>query len=1696
MRDDLIGVVWSRAESDPQRVAFRFLDASGAERAMLTTAQLARRAAAIAGGLRRQGFEAGQTVALSCRDPAEFVPAFLGIAHAGGFPVPVPAIGTRTAKLEHVLDDCRPFALLLGSDADRSRRHDVGARVLIAAELDGPIDEPSRREDDSPCFIQYTSGSIAKPKGVVVSRAQLAVNSTMIAATFGHDAATRFASWLPLFHDMGLVGAALHPLLLGAEAILMPAEGFQESPVRWLQMISTYRAHTSGAPDFAYRACAALAGQPCLDGLDLSSWRVAYNGAEPVRADTLKRFEAALRPHGFDPQAWRPCYGMAETTLLSTGRGNDAPLRFTLAGRSGALARTVASGEAPALEIVSVGAAAPGVTLRIVDPDSQREMVEGSTGEIWVAGDHVAARYWRGPNDAFEGRGVDGSTRFLRTGDLGFMLDGELHVVGRLKDLIIVAGRNYHPHDLEAAACQAHPALAQSRAAAFALSSHEFAQQFKVRVSAEQAAEVPVVVIEASGNLAAAAYGATAAAVAQAVSEHCAIVPGAVLLIARGGLEVTTSGKVRRGAAARRLADRAYRIRATWLAPEYGDTLDQATDRVVMCLREGAQVERTVQALALACAIAVEAPQPGSPDLPLAAMGLTSLTAMRLFGRISKDTGIPLPVCHLHDGSTITSLAQILTREWRARTPAASPALRAGALSAGALAILQRRGTDGDAPFTLAFSIEGAAPAIDAVLAAARTLPDRIPALRLRWSSDESREAAARVSFAEPDAWLPVRRIGPFNCAADCNAALRQEARAQFDLRAGPLRLLHAEVQAAHATVLVQVHHAAADYWTMAAIAGWLTDAKPIDKTPTVWAMPVDAAATTSGEWRRAFRTLSSLPLPRDRNGRTTGTPLSAPFELSADTLQALTNATGQTPFVVILTCLFAVLGCWSDSWDRAVGVPLAGVGDSSVGYGVRVVPLRAELSPDESFRDSSRHVAGRLAHAISHCSANLEDIGAAVRRERPDITALFDVAAVHIGDAAPFANELGRLALRDERSYVQSGELTLSTDGLGPTSLEQAIELVTCENRGGVLGTLRVDSALFSAATARLLAQRIAELAQAAATDVNQALDMLAERTTTTGWRTADVVEAVVRPLHASVAAWVARTPDADAIRATGQTITYRVLGERIERLARQIAAQGGAARIATRCVDPIAGVVALVAGMAAGGAVMPINPALPAARQRMMLTETGIDLLIADTAIDDADSQDGALPRIRLKGGGTADAGPAAALQAVALDDPAYWIFTSGTEGQPKGIVHTHRTFGDFLNWQARVMEIRPGARVAQIAPPGFDVSLCEIFGALCHGATLVMPDRDRDLAPGRLLAWLDEMDITTLQATPGLLLEALRHDRRWPSALRTLANVGEPLPLQLAHELLERAGTASRLLNIYGPTEAVAASWHEVSMADLAAERIPVGTPIDGRTLEVRDGLGRPVPQGTRGDIYIRSAYLSDGYANALQRGGFAALPRETADGQGLYNTGDIGRWTPDGLLEVVGRRDNQVKVNGVRVELEEIEAALLLNPAVTAALAMRDAINDATARIVAFVEAREPLDTTELRRALVRQLPLTFIPSVIVVLPCLPRNVNGKLNRAELATRAAALLAGDEPRPAALTDTQRQLAELWSAVLEEPINADAGADFFALGGHSIKAMQMLNLLKSKTGSTVSLAEFMAEPTLSALADRIGRLSPDAV
>ncbi len=554
----------------PNKVAFYYTDGETDSDQSLTYAELDHAARAVAVRI-LENHKPGERGLLLYPPTMEFVIGFFGCLYAGCVAVPAypPRRSRKGARIQGIAQDCRAQFALTTNDTVAQILKDEGMKAETESMRLIGTDSVDRSmaiqyhempvNPESLAVLQYTSGSTGQPKGVMLTHDNLLKNCEMIAQLFQNNHEKRGVSWLPMYHDMGLVGGVLSPVYMSATMTLMSPMSFMQRPIRWLKTISKYKATTSGGPNFAYQLCIDKVTEEELSELDLSSWEVAFNGAEPVRASTLEMFTQKFSKCGFSNRSHFPCYGMAETTLIVTGGPfQHPPVIRTFDSRKldARIVTPVAPDSPEARGMVGCGRATDNEKVLIVDSETKKSLGDELIGEIWVQSPSVGRGYWEKEEltkESFQAMTADGQGPFLRTGDLGFWSQNQLYVAGRVKDLIIVRGVNRYPQDIEETVEQCHESISSSAAAAFADDSGP-RERLIIAVEVQRSLEAD--------------WGPVVQAIRRAVTQVHELPPDGVVLVRHGSLPRTSSGKIQRHACLRGFRENSFRVIHQWLSWE------------------------------------------------------------------------------------------------------------------------------------------------------------------------------------------------------------------------------------------------------------------------------------------------------------------------------------------------------------------------------------------------------------------------------------------------------------------------------------------------------------------------------------------------------------------------------------------------------------------------------------------------------------------------------------------------------------------------------------------------------------------------------------------------------------------------------------------------------------------------------------------------------------------------------------------------------------------------------------------------------------------------------------------------------------------------------------------------------------------------------------------------------------------------
>ncbi|WP_283776236.1 non-ribosomal peptide synthetase [Pseudomonas syringae] len=1676
--DTLAQALQRRALHTPDRLALRFLTDEKDQGLVLTYRDLDLRARTIAAALQRQAVPGDRAILLFHSGP-DYVAAFFGCLYAGVIAVPAyPPESNRRHHQERLLSiiaDAEPRLLLTGSDLqpallqmDELAAADAPPLLCVDTLPAAPAQDwqgPQLQADDI-AFLQYTSGSTALPKGVQVTHGNLVANESLIRHGFGIDVNPDdvIVSWLPLYHDMGLIGGLLQPIFSGVPCILMAPAYFLARPLRWLEAISEYGGTISGGPDFAYQLCSARVSDSALERLDLSRWRVAYSGSEPIREDSLRAFAEKFASCGFTPDSFMASYGLAEATLYVAGgkRGKGIP---SLRLNAQALARNVVE-PGDGQPVMSCGTGQPGHGVLIADPVSLQVLGENQVGEVWASGPSIAHGYWRNPEATAKAFVQHAGQTWLRTGDLGFQRHGELYITGRLKDMLIVRGHNLYPQDIEKLIERDVDVVRKGRVAAFAVTQDG---SEGIGIAAEISRSVQKILTP----------DALIKIIRQTVAEAFQQAPSVVVLLNPGALPKTSSGKLQRSACRTRLADGSLDSYAVFpasdttlsgCAPSSGSNL-QAQIATVWC--EQLQCEQV------------------NADDHFFLLGGNSIIATQVVARLRETLGIDLSLRLLFEAPTLAVFAaqvetlQTAASQGDSQTQSAIVRLPGNehlpqSMAQNRLWFLWQLD-----PHSSAYNIPGGLHLrgeLDstALRTSFQRLIERHESLRTRFYEQDG-VALQRID-APSEFHLDTLDISDLPSAerqARAVAIREQQARLPFDLQHGPLlRVTLLQLDEEEHQLLVTLHHIIADGWSLNVLIDEFSRlyASAV-QGQTLELAPLPLRYADYGQWQRewlangeAERQLAywqqqlgdeqpvlTLNTDHPRSARQQHSASRYSLRLTAELSAAVRNtaqAWQSTSFMFLLAGFQTLLHRYSGQADIRIGVPGANrprhETQGLIGFFINTLVLRAELDPRLPFSTLLAQTRQAALEAQAHQDVPFEQLVEAFPQAREH--GLFQVMFNHqqrdlgalrrlpglLAEELPWHSREAKFDLQLHSEEDRNGRLTLSFD-YADELFEHDTIVAMAEHY------------------VRLLTQ-VSQQAQLALGDVQ--LLSAEEQEQQAQWSAAPCAPATLW-LPERLDRQARQTPERIALVWEGGSLDFASLHAQANRLAHYLRDKGVGPDIkvaiaAERSPQLLIGLLAI---LKAGGAYVPLDPDYPMDRLAYMLQDSGVELLLTQShLLGDLPSAEGvctvamdtlhldnwpvSAPRLNLHG-----------------DNLAYVIYTSGSTGQPKGVGNTHAALTERLQWMQDTYALDESDVLMQKAPISFDVSVWECFWPLVTGCRLLLagPGEHRD--PQRIAQLINAYSVTTLHFVPPLLQLFIDEPlAQQCSSLRRLFSGGEALPGELRNRVLEQL-PGVQLHNRYGPTEtAINVTHWQCRISD--GLRSPIGRPLGNVLCRVLDSELNPLPRGVAGELCIGGIGLARGY---LRRPGLSA-ERFVADplgqaGERLYRTGDLVRWAADGVLEYLGRLDQQVKLRGFRVEPQEIEARLLAHPGVgQAAVLLRETV--AGPQLIGYytAEAGQNVEAERIKSALALELPDYMVPAQLVRLDSMPLSPSGKLDRRALPEPQWQTREHVEPQ----TDLQKQIAAVWRQVLGVP-RVGLRDDFFELGGHSLLATQIISRVR---------------------------------
>ncbi len=1604
------------------------------EETTLTYAELNARANQLAHLLIARGIGPGDSVAVLVPRSVEWIVGLLAITKAGATYVPIDP-GYPADRIAFMLAEVTP-ALVLTTVATHletgAGQLAVDAAATVAALGRYPGTDPTdgdRRRSLHPtdvAYVIFTSGSTGRPKGVLVPHTGIAGLASTHIEAFRVGPESRVLQLVSTSFDVSMADVVTS-LLAGAALVLPPHQPPLVGP---------------DLADYIDRLAVThlLLSAAVLDSVparSLPSLRCVVSGGEALSPELVARWAPGRRMVN--------AYGPTEITVTATV---SAPLAV------GATA--------------PIGGPADGARVYVLDR-ALRPVPVDTTGELYVSGTGVAHGYLNAPGLTAERFVADpfgrAGARMYRTGDLvRWRRDRTIEFVGRGDDQVKIRGVRVELGEIESAVLS-HPAVAQTT------------------VTVAGAGRIVGYVVAAPGA------DPDLAELRRYVADRLPAVLVPAVFVALDALPLTPNGKVARaelpapppitGDDPARGGTTAWTPQEELLSRLFGEVLDVARVGVRDSFFD---------------------------------LGGHSLLATRLVSRIRSTFGVEVAVRTVFEEPTVAALAARLGSAGRARE-ALRPVERPDEIP---LSFAQRRlwffsrleGVTGAYDIPLALRLSGTLDrsALDAALA---DVVARHESLRTVFPDPAGRPRQEILTPEAAAVTLAVR----VTTEAELDEALAAASTVGFDLAAEvPLRATLFVLGPTEHVLLLVMHHIAADGWSLAPLTRDLADAytaRRAGQAPPWTPLPVQYAdyalwqrrilgaddSPTSiisrqlAYWREALADLpEELPLPavRPRPSVASFRGGRVPVEIDAAAhrrLIELARDSQVTIFMVVQAALAALLTRLGAGTDIPLGTAVAGRTDDAlddlVGFFVNTLVLRTDTSGDPTFRELLARVREADLAAYAHQDVPFERLVEELNPVRSLARhPLFQVMLAFQNNTEATL-ELPGLVVNGQPTGVDTAKVDLAFD-LGEVRDGHG-------EPAGIGGQLTYNTDLFDEESATGLARRLAVVLDAvgvASDTVLSRLDVLVadERSRLGDWGRGAAGTLAETTFGALFEDWVTRQPDAPAVSCVDEELTYAELDARANRWAAHLIAAGAGPEqlVALALGRSVHAVVAALAVLKTGAAYLPVDPAYPAERIAYMLDDARPVLLLTTTGLAPGVPAADGVSRLVVD-----EPGFMAAVAQHPADRPdvpvpvtgaAYVIYTSGSTGRPKGVVVSHRGIAALVDSQVDRLRVGPGSRVLQFSSPSFDAAFWELCMSLGAGATLVVPGEGQLLA-GEALTRLTHAAGITHATLPPAVLPGLGPDGL-PAGM-TLVVAGEAT----APGLVTRWSNGRRMINGYGPTETtVCATMSEPLGAD---GRAPIGQPVRDAEVRVLDERLRPVPVGVPGELYVSGAGLARGYLNraALTATRFVADPFG-APASRMYRTGDLARWRADGVLDYLGRVDDQVKVRGFRIELGEIESALLACPGVGQAVATVRDDGSGGRQLVGYVVPTQGAapEVAGVRRSLAEELPDYMVPAAIVVLDRLPTTPNGKTDRNALP--APDFQIANRPPT---TPREHLLCQLFAEVLGV---AEVGVDdgFFDLGGDSLRSVELVSRIRAALGVELPNRSVFESPTVAELAARL--------
>lgn len=1695
----LIDIARYRAQYQGNRKAYTFLKDGNKDEISYTYETLDMRARAIAAWLQSK-VQQGDRVMLLYHQGLDFISAFYACLYAGVIAVPgypPEKQHRRTARLQAVVRDAGAKIALTTTEVlqhvnVQESKDLVGLNMewfptdTLPDEWAKDWQEPNINRE-TVTYLQYSSGSTGDPKGIMVSHGNMLDNSSIICERLQHTQDDVSVSWLPIFHDLGLIGCVIQPMYVGFHAVSLSPYQYVVNPYLWLKAIDRFRGTTTCCPNFGFDLCVRKTTPVQRAMLDLSSWRVAVNCAEPIRYQTLEKFTEVFTPCGFRAEAHYPMYGMAETTLFITGaKWNEKPKYQPVSISDLTHGKVRVADSEDERMMVSCGSVGTGLTIKIVNPDTLTLCDDHQVGEIWVKGSSVAHGYWNRPEKTKEdfAASINGDGPYLRTGDLGYIIDDELFIAGRYKDLIIIRGRNLYPQDLEMTVESCSSFIRPGCGAAFFIDHKEEEKLVIVQELRKDAVKLVDV-------------SQLARQIQQRVVEEHGVACYELVFIEENSVQKTSSGKIQRRACKQAyLADKLkiiHRLIERDSISEHvsEDKFDWQKWSLLTPSKQRTELQNhLVQLLGLQVARGEWEKQ------TISFFGFDSIKIIQLKFRLEQYWSIELP-----------KLPVLLAWTWDQLLNCIHAQLLEHPIETSELTINQNMEVSLNRGQEALWYIQKTFPQNTAYLIpiairfpkalnkhilhqSIQYIVQKYPVLRSSIQQTEKGKLLLQIQSEAAHKWVEKEAI------VDFTSQLMEDAYKPFDLQQAPLfrTNLYKHLDGSY-TCLFCFHHIICDLWSLDMFLSDLRTCylalekgiEPMLHQNVLLSTEeelIESSATSYWKDKMAGD-LPVLNLPhKNARGRVQSfqgqTVKSRISSECVQSLRELASEHGATLYQVLLAVYQLVLSRYSGQNEVIVGSPATGRSTISsskqMNYMVNPIVIRGDLPSSSTFVQLLKQTMKNVHEAFEYEIPFIDLVEQLSIHRDPSIPSIFQ--AMLAFEQTTLIPEAAALSLGISDVKLNWGQMELTSVSLPDPTSQFDLTLKVADFKGELILHWQYDAVLFEETLMMQLANSFSFLIEQILTNPNQQIqtyncmsDNMKLELIQAG--NGKKTLAPVRTLNQVWMDQVEKSPEAIAVIDGFERISYRQMKDDVNQLTHLLIEKG----IGRHQVVGIALkrkyslLVTMMAVLQTGAAYVGLDPSYPEERLNYMIEDSNTSLVIIE---QDLESKLGKIntPTLTMTTGIWRNFPKQNCEIQQDIHDLAYLIYTSGSTGKPKGVAIEHFQAMSFVQWAQSIWSTEELAGVLFGTSVCFDLSVFELFVPLLTGGKVIIAENALSL---HQLPAASEVTLLNTVPSAAKALTALG----LPSSVTTINLAGEALTRGLVDELYQNQ-KVGKVYNLYGPSECTTYSTY--ALIPKGNKGVPsIGKPIQNTHVYVMDQNLELVPNGAVGELCIGGAGVARGYIGHPEKTKekFVDHPEYGR----LYRTGDLVRFSSNQELLYVGRSDFQVKVRGYRIELGEIEAVLRECATVKEAVVITN-----EQQIIAYITKKPDVNEQEIpsiKAHLEDRLPIFMVPQHVVELSSFPLTLNGKIDRKSLPKPA--LNDNEKQVKQPTNETEAKLLSIWKKVLKKDA-IGMNDRFFELGGDSILSLQVIAEAR-KVGLQISPKHFFTHATIGKMASVAG-------